>query len=741
MTSTTLLNAQGRSAHQGKLQGPVAEIGVVSTKTETTMRTLRRLAEAYGIQPSYQNILDGRRRQASPEVLVAVLRSMGAPLTRPEESSQALRERRQQIYRRGPEPVAVAWDGSRTTIRLRLPVGKALGSWRCCLKLEAGDERVWEIKPGRTESVLHAKKVSVEGNPYWDTDLRLPRDLPMGYHTLTVESGACFYRTLVISAPKKAFVGSGRPAKKSWGVFIPVYALRSDSNWGVGDFGDLRELMEWIHGRGGSLVGTLPLLASFLDEPFDPSPYSPVSRLFWNELFLDIGRVPEMEHCREAQKFVASSDFQAEREDLGSQNLVDYRRAMALKRKALEPLARTMFERASNRQQEFFRYVDSHPNLKDYAEFRAACERRRASWWTWPRRLREGNLRRSDYDLDAMRYHLYVQWVAEEQIRGFAKGCDSSGEGLYLDLPLGVNSDGYDVWRERTSFVLDVSAGSPPDGFFTKGQSWGFPPMHPERIRQRGYTYLRQALRHHLAHACVLRIDHVMGLHRLFWVPKGFEARDGAYVRYPAKEMYAILALESVRNKALIVGEDLGTVPGYVRPALARHKIQRMYMMQFEATPDEKRALPGPLEDSLAALNTHDMPPFAAFWEGLDVQDRVDLGLLDKDGALTELNNRSKLRNALVRFLCPDGRKRWDPSIVDVMKALLEFLGGSRNRMAMVNLEDLWYEKQPQNVPGTCEERPNWKRKARYSLRQITEMREVRGMLEALDKSRRGKEI
>jgi 4-alpha-glucanotransferase len=705
------------------------------------IRALHHLAEAYGIETTYLNILDGRRRQASPEVLLAVLHSLGAPLARAEDASRALRERRQQIYRRGPEPVAVAWDGRGATIRLRFPAGKAIGSWLCTLKLENGEERAWEVKPGRTEPALHAKKVSVEGNPYWELDMRLPGDLPFGYHTLSLEAGKRFYRSLVISAPRKAFVGASGHSKKSWGVFIPVYALRSESNWGVGDFGDLKELMEWVHGRGGSLVGTLPLLASFLNEPFDPSPYSPVSRLFWNELFLDLNRVPEMDHCPEAQNLVASGDFQTERRELQAHSLVDYRRAMALKRRALEPLARTMFARPSARQQEFFGYVESHPDLQDYAQFRATCDRRRSSWWTWPQRLREGKLSSGDYGPEAMRYHMYVQWLAEEQIRSFAKGCGSKGEGLYLDLPLGVNSDGYDVWRERPSFVLDVSAGSPPDGFFTRGQSWGFPPMHPEKMREDGYAYLRKALHHHLAHACVLRIDHVMGLHRLFWVPKGFEPRDGAYVHYPAEEMYAILALESARNQALIVGEDLGTVPGYVRPALARHKVQRMYVLQFEVAPDEKKALPGPQEDSLAALNTHDMPPFAAFWEGLDVQDRVDLGLLDKEGAICELNNRSKLRNALVRFLCADGRSQSNPSIVDVLKASLNFLGESHNRMAMVNLEDLWFEKQPQNVPGTCEERPNWKRKARYSLRQITGMAEIGAMLETLDSARRKKEV
>ncbi len=713
----------------------------MSEKTDRTIRNLRELADSYGIQLSYENILDERRRYASAEVLTATLRAMGAPLRGPEDAYRALRERRQQIYQRGPDPVAVVWEGRGATLKLRLPVSRAGQSWRCVLQMEKGEERTWDIKLNRTDRLSGAKRISIEGSPYWDMNMRLPRSIPSGYHVLTFEAGEVLYKVLLISAPQNAFVGSGGDGTKSWGVFIPVYALRSDSNWGVGDFGDLRKLIRWSREQGGSLVGTLPLLAAFLDEPFDPSPYSPVSRLFWNELFLDMNAIPEMEHCQEARDFVASAEYLAERKELQSQALVNYRRAMALKRKALEPLARSMFERPSTRQNEFFHYIDSHPDLKDYAQFRATCDRRRASWWTWPQRQKDGKLRSSDYDLQAMRYHLYVQWVAEQQIRGFAKGCDSSGEGLYLDLPLGVNSDGYDVWRERPLFVLDVSAGSPPDGFFTRGQSWGFPPLHPEKIREDGYSYLRKALRHHLAHACVLRIDHVMNLHRLFWVPKGFEPRDGVYVRYPAEEMYAILALESVRNRALIVGEDLGTVPGYVRPSLARHKIQRMYVLQFEAAPDEKKALPEPAVDSLAALNTHDMPPFTAFWEGLDVQDRVDLGLLDKQGAIAELNSRSKLRDALLRYLCPDGRKASNPSIVEVLKATLKFLGESPNRLAMVNLEDLWFEKQPQNVPGTCEERPNWKRKSRYSLQQITEMKDVGEMLETLDSARRRKEV
>ncbi|HVA00618.1 MAG TPA: 4-alpha-glucanotransferase, partial [Terriglobia bacterium] len=580
---------------------------------------MHELAALYGIQLSYRNILDGRRSSASPEVLTALLGALGAPISKVQDVPGAVRERKAKAWRRGAEPVAVAWNGGGARVTLRLPAQR---SYRCSLALESGEEQAWQIKPERSARVSSARKMKVDGNPRWIVEMRLPGKLPWGYHWLSLESAAGVAKVLVISAPRTAYVDAGRGKEKSWGIFIPVYALQSNANWGVGDLGDLNRVREWIREQGGELVGTLPLLASFLAEPFDPSPYSPVSRMFWNELFLDMGKIPELDRCPAAQQLVASSAFQAEREALRSRRLVDYRRAMALKRKVLELLAQSIFEDSSSRQAEFFRYVKSHPDLEDYARFRATCDRRRASWWTWPQPSRDGKLSDRDYDVEAKRYHLYVQWLAEEQMRSFAKGGQGDGDGLYLDLPLGVNADGFDVWRYRSSFVLDASAGSPPDGFFTKGQGWGFPPMHPEKIREEGYHYFRKALHHHLTHTHVLRIDHVMSLHRLFWVPKGFEPRDGAYVHYRANEMYAILALESARNQALIVGEDLGTVPGYVRQSLARHRVQRMYVLQFEAAPKRKKPLPVPPVDSVATLNTHDMPPFAAFWDGLDIQDR-----------------------------------------------------------------------------------------------------------------------
>ncbi len=703
----------------------------------TTRGSLRDLAALYGIQLSYRNILDGRRSSASPEVLIATLRALGAPVSGEEDIPGALRERRQQLSKRGPEPVVVAWNGGST--RIRVPARGARRWHRCTLRLENGEERVWDLKPERSAEAPSGKNAKVEGQTNWTANIRLPGKLPQGYHQLSVASGTEASRVLVISAPRAAYVDPERGKEKSWGMFIPIYALQSSCNWGVGDLGDLNELRKWVHEQGGALLGTLPILASFLDEPFDPSPYSPVSRMFWNELFLDMAKIPELGCCPAAQKLAASGAFQAERDALRSQSHVDYRRAMALKRQVLELLAESIFAGPSPRQTEFFRYVKSRPDLEDYARFRATCDRRRASWWTWPDPLRDGKLGARDYDVKALHYHLYAQWLAEEQIRGFAKSGQGGDNGLYLDLPLGVNPNGYDVWRHRSSFVLDVSAGSPPDGFFTKGQDWGFPPMHPERIRQDGYAYFRKALQHHLSHTSVLRIDHVMGMHRLFWVPKGSEPRQGAYVHYRSQELYAILALESARNQTVIVGEDLGTVPGYVRPALKRHGVARMYVLQFEIAPNKKKPLSVPPASSLASLNTHDMPTFASFWEGLDIQDRVDLGLLDEASAMRELEVRSKLRGALASFLCHGASQ--DSSLAEVLKASLKYLASSRSSMVMVNLEDLWLEKQPQNVPGTCDERPNWKRKARYSLEEIAGTEQVVEVLRMLDAARRGKDV
>jgi 4-alpha-glucanotransferase len=406
----------------------------------------------------------------------------------------------------------------------------------------------------------------------------------------------------------------------------------------------------------------------------------------------------------------------------------------------LEELARSFFAEPSARHAPFQRFVESHPAVADYARFRAVGERLRAPWPQWPQPLRDGVLPEDKDGEEAGRYHLYAQWLAHEQLQALAEKAKGHGPGLYLDLPLGVHRDGYDVWREREAFAIDAAGGAPPDAVFTKGQDWGFPPLHPERNRTQGYRYVIAYVRHHLRQAGLLRIDHVMGLHRLFWVPKGFAASEGAYVRYPAEELYAILSLESHRHTSAIVGENLGTVPAAVNATMARHRIHRMYVVQYELPSVLHRPLRAVPSDVVASLNTHDMPPFAAFWEGLDIHERFELGLMDEAGLQLERQNLSAMQEALVAVLRRGGWLREGAAdLRDVLQACLSHLAASPARVVLVNLEDLWLETLPQNIPGTGEERPNWRRKTRERFEAWCQMPQVVTALQAINLLREGK--
>jgi 4-alpha-glucanotransferase len=339
-------------------------------------------------------------------------------------------------------------------------------------------------------------------------------------------------------------------------------------------------------------------------------------------------------------------------------------------------------------------------------------------------------LRKGDYEEAAQQFHLYVQWLAHGQVDELIQRGEQNGVSLYLDLPLGVNPDGYDVWRERESFALDASAGAPPDAFFSKGQDWGFAPLHPRRIRESGYQYVLAFLRFQMRHARLLRIDHVMGLHRLYWVPRGFEARQGTYVNYPAEELHAIFNLESHRNRTRLVGENLGTVPAVVNQSLERHGLRSMFVVQFEERANAQAALCAPPRLGVASVNTHDTPTFAAHWRGDDLEDCVALGLLPRKELKGAKKNRERLKTALVRFLKTQGLlKAGKAGAPEVLRALLAWLKSSPSEIVLINLEDLWLERRPQNVPGTSTERPNWRRKARFSLEEIFRDKQLRRLI------------
>ena len=692
------------------------------------------LANLYGVQTSYRDVA-GLRHWASKESLLAVLKTLGAPIASPLDLPAALRERRQALCRRILEPVTVLWTEERPTVKVQLPQSLAEAALVGYLEMESGERRVWRWSGA---SLPALQSLNIEGTAYVTKNILLPEGLAPGYHRFRLEARDKTGETLIIAAPSQAYSPPNDQEGRLWGVFLPLYALNTGESWGSGEFTDLEALIEWVASAGGNIVTTLPLLPTYFDNPFELSPYIPVSRRLWSEFYLNINKIPDLGGCAPAQTMLASQSFQEEINVLRNSPLIDYPRQMALKRRVLEELCRCLFADTSDRLEALQCFVKSQPVVEDYARFRAVLEKQRLPWRQWPQPLRDGAVNSGDYDEEAKRYHIYAQWLAHEQVQALYEKSRRNGTMLYLDLPLGVHPNGYDAWRERSVFGLEASTGAPPDTVFTKGQDWQFPPLHPENIREQGYRYTIAYLRHHLQYAGILRIDHVMGFHRLFWIPSGLDARQGVYVRYRAEEFYAILALESQRSQTTIVGEDLGTVPPYVRPAMRRHGLHRMYVLHYELASSVQK-LPKEISHNLvASLNTHDMPPFASFWQALDIEERRNLGLLDRAQAQAERRNRRHIKKNLMALLREKGLiKKVAADLFSIFRGCLAFLSTSQARIVLINLEDLWQETQPQNVPSTRDEYPNWRRKARYRLEEFCQMPEVRDTLRAVDHFRR----
>ena len=693
---------------------------------------LQTLARLFNLQTLYHDGL-GQLRNAPPEAILSVLKSLGAAIESRADVPSALQARRQELWQRAIEPVTVAWQDQPLRINLRLPVRLAQLPVTGEIVLENG-ERI----EARFDEIKFALPIikEVAGARYIARPLVRRAPLPLGYHQLHLRVGDLDLESYLFAAPYHAYAPP-EPNAKRWGVFCPLYAIHSGQSWGAGDISDLAELARFVGEMGGQAVATLPMLAAFLDEPFNASPYAPVSRLYWNEFYLDVTKIPELAQCPAAQALLGSAEFRRQLEAARRQSLVDYRKVMALKRNVIEEMLDKFTPLSSVRRAGFENFVAANPDVREYAAFRAKSERERKTWPYWPEADRNGALAPNGYDERAQSYHLYVQWLCDEQARWLQGESRNNGAALYLDFPLGVNRDGYDVWRERNLFALKASGGAPPDGLFVKGQNWGFPPYHPGAIRRQGYRYFRECLRHHMAYAALLRIDHFMGLHRAYWVPEGFSADEGLYVHNRAAEFYAILNLESHRNQVQIVGENLGTVPPYVNEALARHKILGMHVGQFAVSTDPSKALDTPPSNTVTSLNTHDTATFMSFWTGTDIEDRLALRLLTQEQAQQEHGYRSAQRDALVRYLRSIGLLGDDTAAAAVLGGWLSFLANGREDFFLINLEDLWLETAPQNVPGTWHERPNWQRKTRFSLEQICAMPEVVNVLRMIGDIRR----
>jgi len=559
---------------------------------------------------------------------------------------------------------------------------------------------------------------------------------------------------LLRSVPATAW----RPStpRRDWGIFLPHHALHTQHTRGLGDLTALAELGRWAAEHGASLLGTLPLLPTFLhrDGPYEPSPYAPVSRRFWGEHLIDPTATREWEHCPQAQGILDQARADGTLQALREGEHVDPAGAWELQWRLLSALAQVAWsgERGQALESHLAGLVRhggaSGEQLHTYARFRAATAAH-GPWPTWPgvSERFEGHtpsrpLAWNDehafppVDPDQVRVWLYAQVEAERQVARLRTQLEAAGIDLYLDLPIGTHPDGFDTFYGTGCCPLHVdgvSAGAPPDPMFPSGQDWGFPPVHPSISQATDHQDLRWALGTHATAAHRLRIDHILGFYRMFWVPRGLGATRGVYVRYPAADWWKVLIQTSHRTRCQMIGENLGMVPEQLTRAMMLHEIDGMHVGQFALRPDASDPLEDPEPGALTCLNTHDTPTFAGWWTGEDLTTQESLGWLQGDRAVHQRAHRRWQVDQL-RPLARQGPLAHTkaPEALRVAAALYQRLAHSRAGTVLVNLEDLWAEERPHNVPGTWRERPNWLRRSARSLESLAHDPHIESVLAAL---------
>jgi len=576
--------------------------------------------------------------------------------------------------------------------------------------------------------------------------LRLSLDLPQaavwGYHrlTLTLDGMASVTVTVIVAPWRCHLPASLADGQRLWGPSVQVYALRGRDDWGMGDFSDLRHLVALSAQEGAGVVGLNPLHALFPTRPGHASPYSPSSRMFLNPLYIHIPSVPELADSDPAMCIMEAPGFRDRLQALAASALIDHPEVHALKWPLLEALYVTFRDRhlgcGTDRERAFQAFrTDRGRALRLFAIYQTLAEVYAdlgQSYRDWS----------SDYHhpdtsavaafaaehADRITLHEYLQFEADRQLGRCAHEADAAGMplGLYQDLALGADSTGADAWIQQDLVVTGVTVGAPPDPMNLKGQNWGFPPFNPVRLRETGYAAFADVLRSSMRHAGALRIDHVLGLMRMFWIPANEQARDGGYVFYPFDEMLAVLALESHRNQCAVIGEDLGTVPDGFRERMNEENVLSYRLMVFERHLDRSLKAPGEYpQKAVVAVGTHDLPTLRGFWTGHDLEVKHDLDLFPSSEVFDrERQARADDRGRILTTLRDAGIAVTDDGSGSALsgplsEAIHRFIAGTPSLILLLQLEDAVGELDQINVPGTVDEHPNWRRRLSVPVEEL----------------------
>lgn len=693
-------------------------------------QTVDALAEKAGILPEFE--ADGGIYTTSFETKKALLNALGFPVKTAKEAQESLRAVLEKPYKTAVPPVAVISAEKKTA---EIAVTFAAGN-PAPLSFEIIQEN-GETVSGRKDpaDLPVTDTLVIEGTEY--EHRRLTIDLPAqtGYHTLRVSGEALpdqGREMALIVVPEKCYMPEAmRQGAKPWGFPVQLYALRSKRNWGIGDFSDLKEMAGVAKSFGADIVGINPINVAFMAKPETASPYYSSCRLFLNPLYIDVTAVPEAGNCAALQKYMQSKPFAAALKKARSERLVDYKAVAKLKKKAFELLFEDFKNASDERRAAFEAFCKKGGrDLQIAALYQVLADyfvgkKKSFGFKSWGKQYASpdtpASLKFAEEQAEKISYYKYLFWLADEQFQAASAESENQGlaVGLYQDLAVGVAGESAETWGNQGLFAIELSIGSPPDMFNADGQEWGVAPMRPDVMRDEAYASYRKVLTANMKRAGAVRIDHVMGLARLFCIPKG---EKGAYLRYNVNDLIGIVALESHRNKCLVVGEDLGVVPSYFREILEKAGILSFRVFRYEQTNDGYyKPLDVYPKTALAAVGTHDMPTLTGFWSGTDIETAKEIGLMGDDGRYEQAQAlRMKDRYAMIETLAAHGLWFVSPESFDaeisgkkvpprLTEVLYSYLASAPCCLLLVQLEDILGQTDQMNVPGTNQEYPNWR--------------------------------
>jgi 4-alpha-glucanotransferase len=710
---------------------------------------LDELAVRLGIQPDFRDAR-GKVIQTTSSTKRKLLAAMGMDVADESQAKDALRQLKRQAASKVLPPVLVVTASEQPiAVPVTLPVGARTAVWR--VRLESGHEINGEVQFAALPllDTLRAAEPGLERRA-----LALPATLPWGYHEMTLDAQDASMSLIV--APERCWLPKEFPDKaRWWGLTTQLYLLRSANNWGIGDFSDLRSLIRICATRGADVIGLNPLHAMFSDVPEQASPYSPASRLLLNVLNIDVSSVPELGYSPGAQRLIASVEFQQRVSSCRTSEKVAYTEVTDLKLAVLAELfvtCRSSADKTRWRAFEEFRrdtgdILERHCLFLALREHFSPREDVGADWHQWPEPFRDADSAAvkqfSEQQRERVDFLIWMQWIAQEQLTIAAQAAEHHGMrvGLYRDLAVGADKAGAEGWINPRVVVTGAHVGAPPDILNPAGQDWGLPPFSPHALQEEGYASFIQLVRANMRCAGGLRIDHVMALQQLYWIPEGSRPQDGAYVSYPLEDLLAILALESCRHRCLVVGEDLGTVPENFRERLADAGVLSYRVLFFEHAPDGDRFLAPHDYPSLAVavLGNHDLATLRGWWRGRDLDVKERLGLLSAPGESKRQRQQRAREKRLLLDLLRDEHLWADEGEPDedLLIVLVHLLLARTNAcLALAQIDDLTDEIDSVNVPATSTEYPNWRRRLSLTLDELADSPRFIEVTQALREAR-----